>query len=260
MPKSSSLGSPCGVTRMLAGFRSRWTTSRWCACSTAAQTLRNSSTRPRSGSCPAVDALAFHVFQRDEGLAVAGDAAVQEVGDVGMLQRGQDAALFGHALRQARAVRAGAGQQLQRDLLARIAIVALGQVDHAHAAFAQQPQDAVLARLRRVDAAAFLQRRRPGLQPAWRQRIVRPGAGGVHQPVHLRTQLGIACAALHQPGLAGIGCKLQRLHGERLGLQIAVLHRPSPVAPGRHGATCDDLRPNSGSKRPGRRKPDVRSR
>ena len=54
MPKSSSLGAPSPVTRMLPGLMSRCTTPRRCAKSTAAQIVRNSSSRSprRRGAAP----------------------------------------------------------------------------------------------------------------------------------------------------------------------------------------------------------------
>ena len=87
MPKSSSLTWPSAVTRMLPGFRSRCSTSRWCACATAASTSRNRrrrcSTR-RARVAPAIDGLAVDVLEHQVGLAA-----------VGSLRRRAGAAMFG---------------------------------------------------------------------------------------------------------------------------------------------------------------------
>ena len=48
MPKSRSLRVPSGVTRMLPGLMSRWTTRRWCAYWTARADRRNSRAGPRA--------------------------------------------------------------------------------------------------------------------------------------------------------------------------------------------------------------------
>ena len=52
MPRSASFASPCGVTRMFAGFTSRWITPCWCASSSAAATPQSSSSAGPGSSGP----------------------------------------------------------------------------------------------------------------------------------------------------------------------------------------------------------------
>ena len=82
--------------------------------------------------------LAFHVLQRQVGLAVAIDTCVQQAGDERMGEARQDFTLAVEALAQARVGQAGA-QQFQRDLAFVQAVRACSQPDLAHAAFADQP-------------------------------------------------------------------------------------------------------------------------
>ena len=149
---------------------------------------------------PAIDAVALDIFHRDERLAIGTDAAIQQVRDVGVLQHGQDAAFFGHARRQAGALRLAAVEQLQCHRLPGIAIVAFGQIHHAHAAFADQPDDAVVPGARGIHLHAMLEHGRhqreagPGLIPG-------VAVGCRHQPLHLAEQGFVAAAAHGEPSV-----------------------------------------------------------
>ena len=89
-----------------------------------------------------VDALAVDVFEREVGLAVLGDAGVEQAGDVRVVQRGQDLALARHAFGQPGAAPGTVGQ-LERHLAALQHVGALGQPHAGHAAAAELAQQAV---------------------------------------------------------------------------------------------------------------------
>jgi hypothetical protein len=90
-----------------------------------------------------VDGRAFHEFQRDVGEAVVVGAAIDQTGDVGMLQAGQKLALLLETAEGELAVQAIA-DDFHGDALVEI-VVANGLVDVAHAALPQLTDDAVVA-------------------------------------------------------------------------------------------------------------------
>ncbi len=92
------------------------------------------------------DRLAFYVVQGQVGLAMLVHAGIQQLGQVRVLQPGEDLAFAAEALAQP-GVGHAAAQQLQRHLALVQAITALGQPDLAHAALAQRAQQAVGAHL-----------------------------------------------------------------------------------------------------------------
>ena len=108
MPKSSSFGSPAAVTRMLAGFRSRWTSRFWWAYWTAAQIRRKRSRRLVDGELVVVavlvDGQPLDELHHQVGAAVLGAAAVVEAGDVGVLEAGEDLPLGEEAVERLRAL------------------------------------------------------------------------------------------------------------------------------------------------------------
>ncbi len=71
------------------------------------------------------------------GPPIGGCAAVEQVGDVGVLQRGEDSPFLAKAEDKEAAAKAGA-QQLQRRSLAEAFALALGKVNGTHAAFGYQ--------------------------------------------------------------------------------------------------------------------------
>jgi len=96
-----------------------------------------------------VDGLARYVFEREEGLAVVGDAGVVQRCDVRMIEGCKDLALARHSFgEQGRAP--GSMRQLQCDRSVQQAIGTLGEPDCAHAAGAElsyqsiAPDDLVL--------------------------------------------------------------------------------------------------------------------
>jgi hypothetical protein len=139
-PKSSSFGLPIGVTRMFDGLRSRCTTSERCAKSTASQTARNrrkraSTSRPRS-SAKSVIGSTVDALHREPGATVGRDAAVEEAGDGGMLEAGEELPLDGEAGDDLAARHAGT-HQLHRGALGEAALDALRRPDLAHPAGAE---------------------------------------------------------------------------------------------------------------------------
>ncbi len=89
-----------------------------------------------------VDGLSIDVFHDEEGAPGGGVAGVDDVNDGGVLEGSEELTLSEEALAPDGA-EAIAAQQLDGDLLLQFAIDALGEVDGAHAAAAEQGQDAV---------------------------------------------------------------------------------------------------------------------
>ena len=107
MPKSSSLTVPSAATRMLAGLRSRCTTRRRWALSTAAQTSLHQPQPGLEAELPRFAAVVgdrhpLHPLQHEEGAAVGGAAAVEQAGDAGVVEAGEDLALAHEALHDRR--------------------------------------------------------------------------------------------------------------------------------------------------------------
>ena len=85
--------------------------------------------------------LAFDVLHRHPGSAVIQFTAVDELGDMRMAESCQQGAFAAQARGDAVVV-TQATQQLDRDLLLEIAVLALAKEDRAHAALAKSPQQA----------------------------------------------------------------------------------------------------------------------
>ena len=153
--------SPRLLIMMFCGFRSRWMTPRSCAAASPAQSLRAVSRALSDGQ--AADAreqrgeiFAVHVLHGDEGHAF--DLAdIVNAADVGMGDQAGDADLAVEALEQARIARRLLGQELERDGLAEREVG--GAIDLAHAAAAQQADDAIAAAEQRAGNEAALHRR-----------------------------------------------------------------------------------------------------
>ena len=127
---------------------------------------------------PAVDRHAVDPLHHEIRLALCADAAVQQGGDIGMLQAGQDLALAQEAFARHLRVRAAA-DQLERGLLRVGAVVALDQVDGAHAAAAQDADHAPCADARADQAVAFAFIRTGQCFAPGRRAIERIGGGGI---------------------------------------------------------------------------------
>ena len=143
---------------MLPGFRSRCTTNWRCAYSTAEQTSRNSVSRcgtvKRVLAAIVGDLSAVDVLHHDVGQAVLGSAAVEQTGDVGMLQPGQRLPFAAEAVEDQIGVHAAA-HQLDRDLGLILIVVAFGEIDGAHAAAAEFAHQPVWAHTRVGGAVSF---------------------------------------------------------------------------------------------------------
>ena len=127
-----------------------------------------------------------------EGLPVRQQAAVDQAGDARVLQPRQQRALALEALHREPAVAGGAAQQLERNALHEIVLLALGQVDHAHAAVADPLQHPVTTRGVHLQVLAG-QFGRFGQLPARRMQRGLRGHRAPH-PGHLGQQLGITGA------------------------------------------------------------------
>ena len=167
---------------------------------------------------PAVDRHAIDVLHHDVGLTLIGAAAIEHMGDVGVLDRREELALgFGAARGVGVAERAG--QHLDRDALPEHAIDALGQPDLAHAAASDRLEEPVRAelapdrRLRIEKALARRVRLEQGQRGAAQGRIV----GGRATDERLAPGCGQLECALEQRkrrrGNRGIGRdRLARIH------------------------------------------------
>ena len=146
MPKSSSFTSPSSVTRMLEGFRSRWTINRACAWATARAANEKEpqpgANRQPSGFDVFVNRMPCDVLERQIRLAVGRHAGVVQAGDVRVIQGGQNFALFSHPVSESGAA-PGASRQLERDGAIDHDVGALGEPHRPHPACPQLSEDAV---------------------------------------------------------------------------------------------------------------------
>ena len=163
----------------------------------------------RACIAPAIDAFALHPRHHEPRRVVFVHAAVEQAGDVRMLQAGQDLPLAQEALARQRTVQADA-DALERGFMAVRAVDALDPIDRAHAAAAQHLPD-----VPRADAGARRQFR--GIDAVLAQsgelrgdRVgVFAGIGGEHR-LHIAMQLDIIAAFLGQPRRARGRGQLQR--------------------------------------------------
>ena len=137
-PKSRTFTRPLGVTMMLAGLRSRCTTPRSCASSSAAATSLPSVATSFSGSGAAADVLrqclARHVLHHQEVDAVAAVEVVHR-GDVGVVQPGQRLRFTAEPPPCRLVAQRARRQHLEGDVA--VEVLVAGAVDLAHPAFAQ---------------------------------------------------------------------------------------------------------------------------
>ena len=151
--------SPRLFIMMFCGLRSRWITPRSWAAARPAHSLRAVSSALSAGSRPMRvqqrrQVLAVHVFHGDERHAL--DLAdVVNAADVGMRDLARHAHLAVEAFEQPLVLGGLLGQEFQRHRLAERQVG--GAIDLAHAAAAQQSDDAVApAQQRSRDEAAFV--------------------------------------------------------------------------------------------------------
>ena len=113
---------------------------------TAAQTSRKRRRRSGIGSARRVavfdERLALDVLEHEVRRAVRRGPAVEQAGDVGMLERGRDLPLAPEALQRELARHAGP-DELDGDLLLELVVGAAGEVDHAHAALPELGEELV---------------------------------------------------------------------------------------------------------------------
>ena len=160
----------------------------------------------------AVDRDAFDVLQGEPGEPLGSDPAVQQAGDPGMLQGGEDLPLFDEAAHQVVVTRDRAADQLEGDALV-VGLIALGEVDGAHSTVPCLAEDPVW-----TDASAF---GRTSLIALVHQRgrigrclPVEPGLRlltGRQEPLHVLAERSVLCAGLFQKGATFFG---RALHGE----------------------------------------------
>ena len=146
-----------------------------------------------------VDRRSFDVLHDQVRNAAGGRAAVEQAGDVGMLERGQNLPLLPEALQQ-RLAAGAAANEFDGDTLFEFGILARRQKDGAHAAVPELADDAI-----RSD-----------------EDVLPPGVGGVdevpdglfeksrrrvvllEQPLHLGTKIRIAATVEQQPARVAV--------------------------------------------------------
>ena len=138
----------------------------------------------------------------EERLAVVGEAGLVDLRDAGVVQPGQDLGLVGEALEQGGGGQAGA-DDLEGHRAARVVLLCL--VDGAHAAFAEQAEDAIVG-----DAQGGRRQEAGGTGRASRPRSLRPPSAfllpdtsrvrGAH---HRAIQEGTRASLGAQPGVVG---------------------------------------------------------
>ena len=154
-PKSSTFTTPSGVILMFAGFRSRWTTPRSCAYSSASMICFEIATRLVERDWSSLDAIRQRRSfdeREDQPARVFGVHDSVNVSDVGMVERSQN---LGFALEASHAVgiaQERRGQDFERDVALERRVARA--VDLAHAALAEQGEDFVVTELCRLRTAA----------------------------------------------------------------------------------------------------------
>ena len=134
---------PSGVSLMFAGFRSRWTMPFSCASSSASAICCAIASASSSGNAPALQPLG-EVSPSTSSIARKWTAAPSverraleavDVGDVRVVERGEQLRLALEAGEALRVGGEGRGQDLDRDLAPELRVG--GAIDLAHAAFAE---------------------------------------------------------------------------------------------------------------------------
>ena len=91
---------------------------------------------------PLVDRFAFDVFHCEPVCAIGGDAAVEQSGNVGVVERCENPAFLDEPPQQVVIGRQPAPHELQRDTLREVCL-AFGEVDDAHAAATDLAKDTI---------------------------------------------------------------------------------------------------------------------
>ena len=133
------------------------------------------------------DRQPVHELHHQVRPAIAGDAAVEQPGDVGMDEAGEDAPLGEEPLVQ-RIAGVARADQLDRDAMFEVRAGPVGEIDGAHAAAADLRDDAVGADVRRRGRFDHLRDRAELRRP----RVHDPGRlVGDEQRAHLCGEIGI---------------------------------------------------------------------
>ena len=184
-----------------------------------------------------VDGAPFHELHYQVRPAAGTHAAVEEPGEAGVPGEGQDLALLVEPPHQLVGVEP-AFQELQRHPLLELAVGALGEEDHSHAAAPQLANDPVAPHdLAGREAAALLQvalgavpERPLEGAPGRERRSVRLGAG--QEPLDQRAQLGVATAGAVEEGGALRRGEIEGFVEDLVGATPAVFggvpHPPDP--------------------------------
>ena len=146
-PKSRTFTSPAGDTITLPGFKSRCTTPRSCAASSASAIWR-ANVRVLGGEATARDhgrELAWHQFHHQRATGTGFDQSMDDC-DVRMIQRGQHLGFAVEARKPLRIAGEGLWQNLDRDLALQLRVARA--IDLAHATGAERGQDFVRAEAR----------------------------------------------------------------------------------------------------------------
>lgn len=197
-----------------------------------------------AGIAPVVDAFAVDPLHHEVGRSAGIHAAVQQLGDAGVAQAGEDLALAQEAVARQRVVQPDA-DALQRRLLGELAVVAFDRIHRAHAAAAEHAGDAPVTdpaadqRVGRfVDRPRF---ERPGrqLQPDIISGVA--GVSGEHR-LDIGPQGRIAAALPPQPDRAlGLGLLQRRIEQAQGLAQVVVCRHGASPEPGivrAFGAGC----------------------
>jgi hypothetical protein len=169
-----------------------------------------------------VDGDAVHVFHGQVEIAGLGDSAVEQPGDVGVVEPGEDLPLLAEAL----AKQVGGERQvneLDGDLLLELPVGAMRQVDGAHSAAAEQAIDLV-----RADALAPERFTRSSFFFAAGLRGLLFFLAGAQQQIHFGRHRGVALALRLNQRIPGGGLRRKRLVEDGLNPQKAfrrMLHR-----------------------------------
>ena len=175
---------------------------------------------------PDGDRLAVDIFHDDIGRAVVQLAAVEQAGDVGVGEVGEDLPLAAEARDKGIGEHAGA-DDLDGDLVGEVAGIACPLEDGAHAALSDQAGDA-------VGADAFRGGRLGCVGPCaarFQGHVAR--AVSVEQLQRAVAQGGVVARLLSDPVAPRVGRLVQRLreegHGQRVEIRRAHCHVPTCV-------------------------------
>ena len=182
---------------------------------------------------PGIDALAFDVFHDEERPPVGSAAAVDEVGDEGVVEIGEDLALAAEAFQDFGRIHAVL-DQLEGRLLPEI-VVADGQVDSAHSAAADLADYAPVAHARADDGV--------GAHECLGRAFHRRSDGSVAFPVGSQQRLDFA--ADFGPGGARVVEEDPLLAGRQVGGGVEQILDVVPVFHGGNQAPAATARPSS---------------